>query len=237
MFLDHYGPEGRGQRLYPLAAWSGPAHFRCRPTYDRLNTPPTFRRLAMRPRSLFTPAVLLSICLFILPGCWWNEKPKELQAAAQATQAALDAAQAEATRWRAEVERLESLPNLTEKEVELLAEIKSMLAGAEVWVSKIQSAASEAQAMLADAGTNGDVVLGTVGAVGSALGIPLIGVIADSFRQRGRMKRLIGNIETARVNGASGDANIVLDHNTFKAANVASGLQPIIYGVLGKASS
>lgn len=237
MFLDHYGPEGRGQRLYPLAAWSGPAHFRCRPTYDRLNTPPTFRRLAMRPRSLFTPAVLLSICLFILPGCWWNEKPKELQAAAQATQAALDAAQGEAARWRAEVERLEAAPGLTEKEAELLADLKSMLAGADAWVSKIQSAASEAQAMLANAGTNGDVVLSTIGVVGGALGIPLVGLVTDTLKQRGRMKRLIGNIESARVEGPEPPGVIALNHDTFKAANIAAGLQPIIYAALGKKQS
>lgn len=191
----------------------------------------------MRHRTLLMPVVLLALCLFILPGCWWNEKPKELQAAAQATQAALDAAQAESARWRAEVERLEALPGLTEKEAELLADLKSMLAGADAWVSKIQSAASEAQAMLADAGTNGDVVLSTIGVVGGALGIPLVGLVTDTLKQRGRMKRLIGNIESARVEGPEPPGVIALNHDTFKAANIAAGLQPIIYAALGKKQS
>jgi hypothetical protein len=174
------------------------------------------------------PIILLS-CLLLFFGC--TQQTEDLKAvAAQAEQSA---------RWTKEaITQLETdLANAPPNDP-VIKVLETQIAGlkeaSDEWASQIEQVNAIIQSA-EDGWVLGDIAAGALAPL--VPGLPGLWFLLRTIaKRRQETKTLIANIETARVTGKD-DNTITLNHDIFKAANKASGLQPIIYEALSKTPS
>lgn len=188
----------------------------------------------MKKNTAFLAIVICS--LSILTGCeWWNSKPTNLEENVQTAQKILDETRAEVSRWKADIEALKNQPNLTAEEAALLAKMEAQLVRGDSIIEDIQATANQAKAELANAETNGDVVVATASAVAAAFGVPFVGLFAGFLKRGTAFRSLIDNIGQAKISNDEG--KMILDSKRLELLNMTSGIEKKIQTLREQPSS
>lgn len=194
------------------------------------------KRTPIRQRNRTGCLVWLALLLVVpVVGCaegqsfgdWWtsSDDVEALQTVADDVAADSLALEIQLNEWRREAARFEEAVMTAEEEA-YYDWIKDQMKAGDGQMEDLATSTGNVAAAISKATTNGDLVLMGGLEIATLLGggfwIKRLAGPAAAFT------KLVGNISGAARDRADRDDPIVLDHNSFKALNKASGIQPLI---------
>lgn len=173
--------------------------------------------------------VLVISTLAVLSGCeWWNQ-PTDPRLPGAVDQAKQTQEQLSTTVGNLKQAIEETKPEAsTPDELDLLDRMEVALTKAENALADAGEQTDALKAELAQAETNGDLVLTVGGLVAGAFGVPYVPLITTLLKNSKAFVQLTRNIDQAEKIVAGDDETKVLDKAKLKKLNVAAGIEPKI---------
>jgi len=164
---------------------------------------------------------ILLIPIFMLAGCAWLQKPVD-QRAINAVHQAQDAK----TSLQTSITDIQNKPTTTEQDKAMLARLNASLEGVDSFLNKADST-------LADASTNGDALLNSVGLLATAFGVPFVGLGVQVLRK----SKLVNAYETGIRNLEIHRDGDTVDFAALKIDNADAGINSTLKAVRAKAKT
>jgi len=167
------------------------------------------------------------VLILFVGGCAWMSKPVDPAITGAVETATLTKQQINdmLEKNKAELNDLLAKAELTKQERDDAEKLKSIISSGQNQLSKVDSFLADAKATLANADTNGDLILNSVGALAAAFGIPFVGLGATLLKKKkyaDMLKTGIANLEKNR-NGEGG-----VDWANLKIDNADAGINSVI---------